>query len=139
MMAYLAKVKERSESFKTFEIKHVPRSENRQVDALSKLASSSIDGYQKSIHWEILHQPTIASEMLAWLDKSERWMNPLVNYLRDGTIPLDSKDASRIKKKSQWFMLYEGVLYKRAFTQPFLRCTTPEEGRIILEDICEGE
>jgi len=55
MVAYLAKVKEHSVSFKTFEIRDVPWSENRQANALSKLASSSLDGHSKSIHWEILH------------------------------------------------------------------------------------
>jgi len=139
IMAYLAKVKKRSESFKTFEINHVPRSENRQANALSKLASSSLDGHPKSIRWEILHQPTIATEAIAWVDRSNTWMDPLVSYLRDGTLPLDLKDANRIEKKSQWFMLYEGVLYEKAFAQPLLRCTTPDEGHKILEEIHEGE
>jgi len=35
MVAYLAKVKERSSMFKKFEIEYVPTSENRQADALS--------------------------------------------------------------------------------------------------------
>jgi len=39
MMGYLGKVKEHSESFKTFEIKHVPQLENRLADALLKLAN----------------------------------------------------------------------------------------------------
>jgi len=56
--------------------------------------------------------------MVAWVDRSDTWMNHFVNYLRDDTLPLDPKDVSRIKKKPQWFLLYEGVLYKRAFAQP---------------------
>ena len=64
MVVYLAKVKARSLSFKTLEIKHVPRSENRQADTLSKLASSSPDGHPKSIRWEILHQPTITPRIV---------------------------------------------------------------------------
>ena len=71
MAAYLSKVKERAKCFKKFEIKNVPRSENQQVDALSKLASSSPDGHPKNIRWEILHQPTVAPEAVAWVDKSE--------------------------------------------------------------------
>ena len=66
-------------------------------------------------------------------------MDPLVSYLRDGTLPSDPKEANRIERKSQWFMLYEGVLYKKAFAQSLLRCTTPDEGRKILEVIQEGE
>ena len=64
MVASLAKVQARSLSFKTFEIKHVPRSENRQVNALSKLDSSSPNGHLKSIRWEILHQPTITPRIV---------------------------------------------------------------------------
>jgi len=45
MMAYLAKVKKCSESFKAFEINRAPQSKNRQADALPKLASSSLDGH----------------------------------------------------------------------------------------------
>jgi len=66
-------------------------------------------------------------------------MDSLVSYLRDGTLPSDPEEANRIERKSQWFTLYEGVLYKKAFAQPLLRCTTPDEGRKILEEIHEGE
>ena len=66
-------------------------------------------------------------------------MDPLVSYLRDGTLPLNPKDVNRIEKKAQWFTLYEGILYKKAFAHPLLRCTTPDEGRKILEEIHEGE
>ena len=66
-------------------------------------------------------------------------MDPLVSYLWDGTLPSDPRDASRIRKKAQWFTLYEGILYKKAFAQPLLRCATPDEGREILEEIHEGE
>ena len=76
---------------------------------------------------------------MACVDKSNTWMDPLVRYLRDGTLPSDPKDANRIEKRAQWFTLYEGILYKKAFAQPLLRCTTPDEGRKILEEIHEGE
>ena len=103
MAAYLSKVKERAKCFKKFEIQHVPRSENRQADALSKLASSSRDRHKKNIRWEILHQPSVTPEAVAWADRSETWMDPLVSYLRDGTLPSDPKDANRIRKKARWF------------------------------------
>ena len=70
MMAYLALIKERVKTFKIFEIKHVPRSENRQADALLKLPSSSPDGHPKTIRREVLHQLTIALETVAWVDRS---------------------------------------------------------------------
>ena len=48
-------------------------------------------------------------------------MDPLVSYLRDGTLPSDPKDASCVRKKAQLFTLYEGILYKKAFAQPQTR------------------
>jgi len=42
----------------------------------------------------------------AWVDVTETWMNPLIDYLRDGILPLDLKEASRIQKKSQWFFYF---------------------------------
>jgi len=66
-------------------------------------------------------------------------MNPVIDYLCDGTLPPTPKEANRIQKKSQWFLFYEGSLHKKAFAQPLLRCTTPKEGQRILEDIHEGE
>ena len=44
MAAYVRRVREATKLLKHFAIAHIPRSENRQADALSKLASSSDDG-----------------------------------------------------------------------------------------------
>ncbi|GJX42386.1 reverse transcriptase domain-containing protein [Tanacetum coccineum] len=41
MVQYLNKVKTLAKSFKEFSIKQIPRSENKKVDALSKIASTS--------------------------------------------------------------------------------------------------
>jgi len=38
---------------KHFAITHIPRSENQQADALTKLASSSDDGKPKNIQWKL--------------------------------------------------------------------------------------
>jgi len=48
IVAYLSKLKEKSQRFKNFEIEHGLRSENQQGDALLKLASSSLNGHPKS-------------------------------------------------------------------------------------------
>jgi len=43
-----------------------------------------------------------------------------------------------VKKMSNWFTLYEGILYKRIFARPLVRCVTLEEGRRVLEELHEG-
>ena len=59
-------------------------------------------------------------------------------YLTNGTLPSDSKEVVKVKKRSNWFILYEGILYKRSFARPLLRCVTPEDGKKILEELHEG-
>ena len=36
------------------------------------------------------------------------------------------------------FVLMDEVLYKKSFSQPYLRCLTPDESHYILRDIHEG-
>ena len=65
-------------------------------------------------------------------------MEPIRAYLADGTLPTDAKEAEKIKKWSNWFVLYEGILYKRSFARPLLRCIPPGEGKQVLEELHKG-
>ena len=72
---------------------HIPQLENRQADALSKLASLSDDGKPKNIQWETLTKKSIDPHEVLWSDRSFTWMEPIHAYLTDGTLPADSKEA----------------------------------------------
>jgi len=138
MTAYVQRVREAMGLLKHFSITHIPRSENRQADALSKLASSSDDGKPKNIQWATLTHRSIDLHEVLWLDRSPTWMEPIRAYLADGTLPTDAKEAEKVKKRSNWFILYEGILYKRSFARPLLRCVTPADGQRILEELHQG-
>ena len=77
MAAYLRRVLEATKLLKHFSITHIPLSENQQVDALSKLASSSKDEKPKRIQWETLMERSIEPHEVPWLDKSSTWMDPI--------------------------------------------------------------
>ena len=62
-------------------------------------------------------------------------MDPIRVYLTDDTLPPDPKEADRVKTRPIWFILYEGILYRRSFAQPLLRCVTPEDRKKILEEL----
>jgi hypothetical protein len=40
--------------------------------------------------------------------------------------------------KARRFTMVNGMLYKRGFTLPLLKCVSPEEGNYILQEIHEG-
>ena len=49
-------------------------------------------------------------------------MDPIWDYLIDGRIPDDLKEASKIMTRSARFTNYRGSLYKRGFFTPILKC-----------------
>lgn len=65
-------------------------------------------------------------------------MDEVINYLLDGELPDDSKEAKRVKHKSGWFLWHEDQLYKKPFSHTLLMCITPEDGDYILKEIHEG-
>ncbi|GKB07431.1 reverse transcriptase domain-containing protein [Tanacetum coccineum] len=70
MVRYLEKVKALASSFKKFSIKHVPRSENKKADALSKIASTSFAHLTKQVLVEELKEKSInEAEVLAVVEE----------------------------------------------------------------------
>jgi len=65
-------------------------------------------------------------------------MDPIKGYLADGTLPAHTKEAERVKKRADWFILYKGILYKCSYVRPLLRCVMLKMGMRILKEIHEG-
>nr|GEZ02495.1 reverse transcriptase domain-containing protein [Tanacetum cinerariifolium] len=53
------------------------------------------------------------------------WMTPIVEYLKEGTLPSDRKEARKLRIKARQYELMEGILYRRSFLTPWLRCVGP--------------
>jgi len=45
-------------------------------------------------------------------------MDPICTDLTDGILLVDPKEANRVKKRSNWFIPYEGIQYKRSLPGP---------------------
>ena len=59
MIQYLDKTKSLIKNFDKFSIKQIPRGENRKVDALSKIASTSFANLSKQVLVETLKDKSI--------------------------------------------------------------------------------
>ncbi|GJW88784.1 hypothetical protein Tco_0164124 [Tanacetum coccineum] len=55
-------------------------------------------------------------------------MTPIMEYLKDGTLPGDRKEASKLRIKARQYELVEGVLYRRSFLKLWLRSGPFPEG-----------
>ncbi|XP_038971178.1 uncharacterized protein LOC120104328 [Phoenix dactylifera] len=140
MQKYLQKVRELISALGSFNIQHIPRTENLRADEFSKLATSRMNELPKATVLEYLQTPSTEElEPTMCIDIEPSWMDGFVNYLQDGTLPDDELEARRIRRQAPRYILYEGKLYRRSFTSPLLKCLCPSEAkfglpRILLSD-----
>ncbi|GKE30884.1 reverse transcriptase domain-containing protein, partial [Tanacetum coccineum] len=79
----------------------------------------------KQVLVEILKEKSIQEKEVAAVVEEEgpTWMTPIIEYLRDETLPNDRKEASKLCIKGRQYELLEGILYRRSFLKPWLRAT----------------
>ncbi|GKE30486.1 reverse transcriptase domain-containing protein, partial [Tanacetum coccineum] len=72
---------------------------------------------------EILKEKSIHEKEVATVVEEEgtTWMTPIIEYLKDRTLPGDRKEASKLRIKAKQYELLEGILDKRSFLKPWLR------------------
>nr|GEY19782.1 reverse transcriptase domain-containing protein [Tanacetum cinerariifolium] len=127
MIKYLEIVKGLVNGFTTFSISQVPRSKNKQADALSKIASTSFAHLSKQVLVKVLEDKSIKEKEVAAVIEEDgpTWMTQLVDYLKEGVLPRDNKEARKLRLKARQYELMDGVLYRRSFLTPWLRYYWP--------------
>nr|GEW68148.1 reverse transcriptase domain-containing protein [Tanacetum cinerariifolium] len=140
MVKYLKIVKGLVSGFTTFSISQVPRSKNKKADALRKIASTSFAHLSKQVLVEVLENKSIKEKEVAAVIEEDgpTWMTQLVDYLKEGVLPEDKKEARKLRLKARQYELIEGVLYRRSFLTPWLRCVGPLQADYMMSEIHEG-
>jgi len=105
-----------------------------EADALAKEASANeaMDEFD-----EIQYMPSIDLPEVLQVRNEENWMTPIISYLKDGTLPEGKDEAKKLRVKSARYILMDEVLYKRGFSQPYLRCLAPDEANYVLREVHE--
>ena len=120
MIHYLKKVRELLKKFVRVQVRHFPRAENSRVDALAKLATASQEDLDRRVPVEHLMEPSIdvnSDEVLPVMT-APSWMDPIWDFLLNGILPSDLKEASKLRARSARLALLWGTLYKRGFFAP---------------------
>jgi len=139
LQRYLRKVKEACLDFLKVEFTHVPREHNTRADILSRLASTKRPGNNRIVIQSTLSQPSIQQQAaMADTFQTNAWTIPLIQFIRDGTLPWDDKEAMKIKRKAPKFTIINEKLYKRGFSVPLLKCLEPDEAQYVLAELHEG-
>ena len=96
------------------QIRHIPRTENSRADSLEKLATASQEDLNKQTPVEHLAEPSIDlyGEEVSPVTFQPSWMDPIWDYLIEGLLPNDPKEASKLRTRSTRFTIHKGSLYK---------------------------
>ncbi|GKD25041.1 reverse transcriptase domain-containing protein [Tanacetum coccineum] len=113
---------------------------NKKADALSKIASTSFAHLSKQVLVEVLQEKSIQEKEVTTVVEEDgpTWMTPIMEYLKDGTLPGDRKEASKLRIKARQYELMEGTLYRRSFLKSWLRCLGPLQASYVIREIHEG-
>ncbi|XP_061372482.1 uncharacterized protein LOC133314946 [Gastrolobium bilobum] len=98
MCTYLEKVKELIGSFEDVKVEHIRRAENTRADILAKLASTKSPWNNRSVIQHNMPSPCIVMSISNSPDEAaeETWTTPIINYLVEGILPSDGKEARKI-------------------------------------------
>lgn len=126
--------------FKTFEITQVPRPQNKQADALSKLAPVAFSHLLKAVLVEVLPRGSIDkphNETMA-LEEEVSWMKPYILFLKKGILPEDAKEARKMRINALNYTMYGGRLYWKGHSTSWLKCVTNREAEAVIKEINFG-
>ncbi|GKU96286.1 hypothetical protein SLEP1_g9534 [Rubroshorea leprosula] len=104
------------EKFDHVSIAHIPRSQNKQADALANLAAV----------------------ITIFVIEKEDWRQPIINYLEHGKLPDDPRQKSTIRRRALRFVYFCNTLYQRSFNVVLLRCLDGDESSQVVEEVHSG-
>ncbi|XP_075633833.1 uncharacterized protein LOC142606352 [Castanea sativa] len=135
MKKYFNEVRHLVKKFKDASFIQVPREENIEVDTLAKEASAdgTVDEFD-----EVQYMLSIDLLEVQQIEDEGNWMTSIVTYLKDGRLLEERDKVEKLRIRSTKYVLIDGVLYKRGFSQPYLRCLAPDEANYVLREVHEG-
>ena len=135
MKKYLEKVLQLVKKFKEANFVQIPREENMEADTLAKevSANQAMDEFD-----EVQYISSIDIPEVLQVQNEGNWMAPIISYLKDGTLPKGKDKARKLRVRLARYVLLNNALYKRGFSQPYLRCLSPDEANYVLREVHEG-
>jgi hypothetical protein len=148
MVDYLVEVRRMKKFFDGFEVRYVPRLDNRDADHLAWIASSKAP-IPSDVIVERLAKPSIKSVEtlretdLIIIDGAEQqpeidWMSHIKAYLDNQPISYDNAEIERITRKSIMYHLINEVLYKQGVNDMMMKCISKDECIQLLREIHSG-
>ena len=135
MRKYLNRVTCFMKRFQEADFVRIPREKNVEANTLAKEASANeaMDKFD-----EIQYIPSIDILEVQQVESRGNWMTPIVSYLKDRQLLEEKDEARKLRVRSTRYVLMDEMLYKRGFSQPYLRCLASDEVNYVLREVHEG-
>ncbi|XP_050290085.1 uncharacterized protein LOC126728274 [Quercus robur] len=116
----------------------IPWGQNVEADEVAQ--SAFVDDQSKVNDWRLEEQnsPSIEEFQTFRVHTRSGWTCPILSYLKNGRLPPNLEEAKKIKKSIARFKMLNDELYKRGFSQPYLRSVEEEEAKYVLEEVHKG-
>lgn len=153
MANYLAEVQKMEKHFDGFEVRHVPRLDNRDADHLAWIASSRSPVPEDVVLEKMLVPSTAAPHkglelpeepIVMVIDGPDGvqdegdWRLPIQSYLECDLPPDDSAEAQRMAHKARVYVLMDDELYKKGHNGMLMKCILIFVGQDLLRKIHGG-
>jgi ribonuclease HI len=148
MAEYLAEVRRLEKFFDGFEVRYVPRLDNRDADHLAWIASSRAPIPPDVILERLVKPSAKATEPsedtgLMVIDRLDQqsgfdWMSQIRSYLENRPLADDDAEIEHIARKSRMYHLIDRVLYRQGANGMMMRCIFKDDGIQLLQDIHSG-
>ncbi|XP_022031955.1 uncharacterized protein LOC110933020 [Helianthus annuus] len=139
MALYLDQAKMLLQNFNSYKVHYINRSENKPADALSKLASTSFQHLAKDVRIEVLSNPSVPLRQVSVIQLgTTSWMTLIIMYLQSGILPENKVEAREVQYKSKHYQMVDGILYRKSYLGPLMRCVDPEDANYLIREVHEG-
>ena len=107
MIIYLKKVRKLLKNFVWVQVRHVLRMENSRGNTLVKLETTPQEDLDRRVPVEYLMEPSVNvnNDEVFPVMTVPSWMDPIWDYLLNGTLPSDPNEASKLRARSARFVL----------------------------------
>ncbi|GKF19236.1 reverse transcriptase domain-containing protein, partial [Tanacetum coccineum] len=71
-------------------------------------------------------------------EEGPTWMTPIQNYLEKGVLPKDPVDARTMMEKNRNYTMEDGVMYRKSYLVPLMRCVGPLQANYVIRKVHMG-
>ena len=125
--------------FEYHELRQIMRAENLEADLLPRITEQEIVNLKKECQIEFMETPVIDRVQISLIEEHEKdWVDEIKDYIEMQILPTDRENERFIQKVAAKYTVIKEVLFRRSYSQAFLRCVKAHLITRTLYEVHEG-